>query len=561
LFEELQDSYPVMDCNNSWAVQLKHPVDKSVVSNLLEIQWAASRQPPIAKFTVSPSILEVPLDVSFDGSDSFDPDGSIVSYEWSINGESFSGPKVSLNYHLVGSYPITLTVKDNDGITNTYTETIELFNLSFSPRRDVDFETVEIDQQSPLLTFAFSQKGNTKTNISRVYLDGSNSSNFTIQEDGCTGKTLTASSVCRVSVTFSPTSEGEKNNVGLCFANNNNTRCVAGLHGIGVKKLLQQQGLMPPSEVFNQISYFVYKPKEKFAANWATLSRGWQHAGIYIGDDNGKHYILHATTDADKKPVPPRLNTLNELLESIDGKVDKMMWITVDGTPSEFTRLFGLARIVADNPAYMYPAIRYDLADKAAENIQNGLIYSNNVQELIKSFGPKDPLEAGTSTTLYCSQLVYLMYKYGLDEDIEEPHVAWSLLVDKDNLLVTPVDLLPLDFINFIPDFFIPAGYTSNKRVVYEFEDNVKIPVVQVQVEGNTVTVKWDLPQGQETPDGWNLYFRDSDSVYMIPLKGGTSSYSTPLAKGCVDVIVAPSGNSKLVVDAKQDKWESFCIK
>ena len=52
--------------------------------------------------------------VNFDGSNSYDPDGSISSWRWSFgDGETASGETVSHTYQEPGSYTVTLTVRDN----------------------------------------------------------------------------------------------------------------------------------------------------------------------------------------------------------------------------------------------------------------------------------------------------------------------------------------------------------------------------------------------------------------------------------------------------------------
>ena len=62
--------------------------------------------------------------VTFDGSGSSDPDGSIVSYDWNF-GDSNTGTGMSPvhTYAQDGTYPVTLTVTDNDGATDTSTTT------------------------------------------------------------------------------------------------------------------------------------------------------------------------------------------------------------------------------------------------------------------------------------------------------------------------------------------------------------------------------------------------------------------------------------------------------
>jgi len=58
--------------------------------------------------------------VHFDGSGSNDPDGTIVSYDWNFgDGHTGTGVKPSHKYSSSGTYDITLTVTDDDGLTDT----------------------------------------------------------------------------------------------------------------------------------------------------------------------------------------------------------------------------------------------------------------------------------------------------------------------------------------------------------------------------------------------------------------------------------------------------------
>jgi parallel beta-helix repeat protein len=59
-------------------------------------------------------------EVSFDGSQSFDLDGTIIKYEWDF-GDGTTGVGLSTNhiYTSKGNYTVTLTVTDNDGNTNS----------------------------------------------------------------------------------------------------------------------------------------------------------------------------------------------------------------------------------------------------------------------------------------------------------------------------------------------------------------------------------------------------------------------------------------------------------
>lgn len=103
-------------------------------------------QPPTASFTASPENGEAPLTVVFDASDSSDPDGSIVAYAWDFGDEqSGSGATVEHTYTEPGDYTVTLTVMDDEGITESTSTTIEVFHpFSFSicdPGDNRDYES------------------------------------------------------------------------------------------------------------------------------------------------------------------------------------------------------------------------------------------------------------------------------------------------------------------------------------------------------------------------------------------------------------------------------------
>ena len=83
---------------------------------------------PVAFFTHTPDTPTVGGQVLFNAVGSFDPDGSIVSYQWNFgDGNSIEGPgEVAVNhfYDQPGQYEVTLTVTDNDGLTHSLAKTI-----------------------------------------------------------------------------------------------------------------------------------------------------------------------------------------------------------------------------------------------------------------------------------------------------------------------------------------------------------------------------------------------------------------------------------------------------
>jgi len=65
------------------------------------------------------------LAVSFDGSASSDPDGTIVAYSWSFGDNSAgSGVTASHTYTAAGTFTVSLTVRDDDNATSTTTRTV-----------------------------------------------------------------------------------------------------------------------------------------------------------------------------------------------------------------------------------------------------------------------------------------------------------------------------------------------------------------------------------------------------------------------------------------------------
>ena len=82
---------------------------------------AAPPIPPIAD-AGGPYLVQVDYSVSLNGSASYDPDGTIVSYDWSF-GDTFNGTGVLVShiYTAVGIYDVGLTVTDNSSAQSSDT--------------------------------------------------------------------------------------------------------------------------------------------------------------------------------------------------------------------------------------------------------------------------------------------------------------------------------------------------------------------------------------------------------------------------------------------------------
>ena len=84
-------------------------------------------QPPSASVSANKTAAKIDRPISFDGSGSSDPDGSITSYEWRFgDGSTASGPTATHSYGSAGTYDASLTVTDDNGDSTTETVTISI---------------------------------------------------------------------------------------------------------------------------------------------------------------------------------------------------------------------------------------------------------------------------------------------------------------------------------------------------------------------------------------------------------------------------------------------------
>lgn len=86
-------------------------------------------QPPTADFIYTPENPRIGELVLFDGSDSFDFDGEVISYEWDFDGDGktdATGVTAHTSFATAGSHAVTLTIADDTGNTDAITYTIDV---------------------------------------------------------------------------------------------------------------------------------------------------------------------------------------------------------------------------------------------------------------------------------------------------------------------------------------------------------------------------------------------------------------------------------------------------
>jgi len=115
----------------------------ALLPDKVEAAVESNTQPPFAVVSGSTTALDEGGSATFDGSLSVDPNGSIVSYAWNFgDGSTGSGASAVHTFSQDGVYQVSLTVTDNDGLTDTANVTVTVANVSpvVDPILDADLK-------------------------------------------------------------------------------------------------------------------------------------------------------------------------------------------------------------------------------------------------------------------------------------------------------------------------------------------------------------------------------------------------------------------------------------
>lgn len=103
-------------------------IPSMVANGYFENRHIVEPQPPVAVFDYSPKPVIVGQLITFDGSASYDPDGSVMNWAWNFGEPPLaSGPIVTHTYTSDGNYTVTLTVTDNDGLTGLTSKEVTVY--------------------------------------------------------------------------------------------------------------------------------------------------------------------------------------------------------------------------------------------------------------------------------------------------------------------------------------------------------------------------------------------------------------------------------------------------
>ncbi|MCK4474594.1 PKD domain-containing protein, partial [Candidatus Bathyarchaeota archaeon] len=112
--------------DGSYAVTLTVTDDDGATASAVALEIISNRS-PTAVFTCKTSTAYSGEVIPFDASASYDPDGSIVSYTWNFGDDNITTSfttTINHTYTTPGTYNVTLTVTDDDGLTDDKVKTL-----------------------------------------------------------------------------------------------------------------------------------------------------------------------------------------------------------------------------------------------------------------------------------------------------------------------------------------------------------------------------------------------------------------------------------------------------
>ena len=123
------------------------------------VVMGAANQAPVAVISASATEADVLETISFDGTGSFDADGSIAAYTWNFgDGTERSGDTVTHAYTSTGTYNVTLSVTDNNGASSQSVEQVRVIS-SIARLGVVPLEGTMAPGDSEILNISFNTEG------------------------------------------------------------------------------------------------------------------------------------------------------------------------------------------------------------------------------------------------------------------------------------------------------------------------------------------------------------------------------------------------------------------
>ncbi len=125
----------------------------TVSTPIIITEPTTSNESPTARLSASSEMGPNPLEVTFSGAESSDPENGNLNYAWNFgDGSSASGMTATHSFTTVGSFDATLTVTDDPGASSSASITIT--TLESTPSFHIELDDIEIDHNWARVDFA-----------------------------------------------------------------------------------------------------------------------------------------------------------------------------------------------------------------------------------------------------------------------------------------------------------------------------------------------------------------------------------------------------------------------
>ncbi len=117
--------YTTANASHRWSMPGTYTVTLTIKDDdgagaVTSFNVTVKNRPPRAVATATPTEVTRATPIKFDGSGSYDPDGEVVNWSWSLgDGSRVSGAVVEHTFASYGTYLVTLTVRDDRGAVNS----------------------------------------------------------------------------------------------------------------------------------------------------------------------------------------------------------------------------------------------------------------------------------------------------------------------------------------------------------------------------------------------------------------------------------------------------------
>jgi len=145
-------------------------VGEEVSRDTLSLVGGVGNRPPVASFDFEPASPWSRQSVTFNASDSFDPDGSVTEYRWDWDGDGAvdqvtTTPTATHTFSNGGGYNVTLTVEDDESANTPRSQFIDVSGLEYN--RDM----TAVGSDDATIAFSITNNVGKQIEITHVFVD------------------------------------------------------------------------------------------------------------------------------------------------------------------------------------------------------------------------------------------------------------------------------------------------------------------------------------------------------------------------------------------------------